>query len=190
MSTGKNVFIVGPGLIGWTILDLLVSEGYNVTGYVRSDARAAEIKKAGAQTVVGDLHDKASIAEQVAKHDIVLHTATADDLPSVEAVLDGIKQRASKGLQTIYIHTSGTSLLNDNAEGGFKSDKIYHDDKQEEIDSLGNDAPHRDVDLTILKARKELGEKAKIAIMIPPLIYGSESLYLLRPEVISTDEHL
>jgi nucleoside-diphosphate-sugar epimerase len=31
---------------------------------------------------------------------------------------------------------------------------------------------HRNVDLAILSAQQELGEKAKLAIMIPPLIYG------------------
>ncbi len=33
-------------------------------------------------------------------------------------------------------------------------------------------APHREIDLAILKARKELGSKAKIVIVLPPLIYG------------------
>lgn len=52
---------------------------------------------------------------------------------------------------------------------------MYYDDKPEEIDALADDAPHRPIDLAILKVKKELGEKAKIAIMIPPLIYGSKS---------------
>lgn len=89
ISTGKRVFIVGPGRIGWTVLELLVSEGHIVTGFKPSKARAAEIKNAGALTVIGDLHDNASIAQQVAKYDIVLHTATADDLPSVGVGLLG-----------------------------------------------------------------------------------------------------
>ncbi|EXJ67059.1 uncharacterized protein A1O5_09705 [Cladophialophora psammophila CBS 110553] len=39
-------------------------------------------------------------------------------------------------------------------------------------DSVPDDAPHRQIDLTILKYQKEIGDKAKIAVMIPPLPYG------------------
>lgn len=100
--------------------------------------------------------------------------ATADHLPSAEAVLDGVKQRASSGKSTIFIHTSGTSLLTDypKLKNSQKSNDIYHDNNRKEVDSLPDDAPHREIDLAIVNAQKELGEQAKIAIMIPPLIYG------------------
>jgi len=66
----------------------------------------------------------------------------------------------------VQVHTSGTSVLDDNANGAFKSDKIYHDNKADEINSVPDDAPHREIDLAIVKAQKELGDKAKLAIMI------------------------
>ena len=75
-------------------------------------------------------------------------------------------------INPLTVHTSGTSVLNDNANGEYKSDKIYYDDKPEDIEALPDDAPHRQIDLTIIRTRKELGAKAKIAIMIPPEIYG------------------
>jgi len=173
MTTGKNVFIVGPGLIGWTILDLLVAEGYHVTGLVRRQEHADGLVQSGAKAVLGDLHDAKLIAENVSRNDIVFHAATADDLPSVQAVLQGVQQKADRGEPIIYIHTSGTSVLDDNAHGSFRSDKIYHDNVQSEIDSLDDNAPHRQIDLTILSTRKTLGPKAQIAIVIPPLIYGT-----------------
>lgn len=111
MSSGRKVFIVGPGLIGWTVLDLLVADGYQVTGLVRRQEHADGIKASGATPVLGDLNDRELIASQTAQHDIVLHTATADHLPSADAVLDGVKQRAAQGLPTTFIHTSGTSVL-------------------------------------------------------------------------------
>ena len=172
MSTTKKVFIVGPGFIGWSVLDLLISEGYEVTGLVRREEHANGIKASGASFVMGTLDDKALITEQAAKHDITIHTATADHIPSVQAVLDGIKTRALKGQMSIYIHTSGTSVLDDKSMGAFKNDEIYSDTPRSEIDSVPDDAPHRPIDLTILKGQKELGDSAKIAIMIPPLIYG------------------
>lgn len=174
MSSGKTVFIVGPGFIGWNVLDLLVAGGCSVTGFVRRKEHGQGIQASGATPVYGDLNDKQAITEQTLKHDIVIHTATADHLPSVEAILDGLRQRAQKGQSTTFIHTSGTSVLDDGAFNAFKSDKIYHDDVRSEVDSVPDDAPHREIDLAIAKCQKELGEKAKIAIMIPPLIYGCE----------------
>lgn len=172
MSGSRKVFIVGPGFIGWNVLDLLIAEDYSVTGFVRRQEHADQIKASGASVVMGDLDDKASIREQTTQHDIVIHTATADHLPSAEAILEGLRQRAAKGLTTTYIHTSGTSVLDDGAAGAKKSDKVYHDDVRSEVDAVPDDAPHREIDLAIVRAQRELGEKAKIAIMIPPLIYG------------------
>ncbi|KAL9618773.1 MAG: hypothetical protein Q9160_006567 [Pyrenula sp. 1 TL-2023] len=172
MSSGKKVFIIGPGFIGWPVLDLLVAEGYAVSALVRRKEHGQAIEQSGASAILGDLNDNELISKHVVENDIVFHTATADHLASAQAVLDGVTSRASKGQSTIYIHTSGTSVLDDKSMGAFRSDKIYHDDKREEIDSVPDDAPHRPVDLTIVRAQKKLGEAAKIAIMIPPEIYG------------------
>ncbi|KAI4863550.1 NAD(P)-binding protein [Hypoxylon rubiginosum] len=173
MSPGKKVFIVGPGLIGWNVLELLAKEDYSVTGYVRRQEHANQIIATGAtDTVLGDLNDTALITKHALSHDIIIHTATADHLPSVQAILDAVQQRAEKDLGTIFIHTSGTSVLDDGAAGSRKSDKVYHDNIVSEVDSVPDDAPHRQIDLAIVKAQKQLAEKAKIAIMIPPTIHG------------------
>ncbi|KAI0018626.1 hypothetical protein F4780DRAFT_506166 [Xylariomycetidae sp. FL0641] len=173
MSSQKKVFIIGPGFIGWNVLDVLAEEGYKITGYVRREEHAKQIKATGASEVVlGDLHDKPLITQHTAAHDIVIHTATADDLPSVEAVLDGLAQRAAQGLRTIYIHTSGAAVLDDGSAGAYRGAKIYHDDRRQEIDAVPDAAPHRHVDLAILKAREKLGDAAHIAIIIPPLVHG------------------
>lgn len=173
MSTRKKVFIVGAGFIGTEVLDLLHEEGYSITALSRRKEHAAQLEKEfRVRVVMGQLDDHVIIAEQTTSHDIVIHTATADHLVSAQAILEGVKARAAQGLSTIYIHTSGTSVLDDNANGEFKSDRIYHDKIRSEIDSVPDSAPHREIDLAIVKVQKELGAKAKIAIMTPPLIYG------------------
>lgn len=171
-DSGKKAFIVGPGFIGWNVLDLLIQDGYEVTGLVRREEHAKGIQASGASAVIGDLNDKALITKHSALHDVIIHTATADHLPSVEAVLEGVKMRAFKDEMTIFIHTSGTSVLDDKSDGQFKSDKVYTDRTRDDMDSVPDDGPHREIDLTIVKAQLELGEKAKMAIMCPPLIYG------------------
>jgi nucleoside-diphosphate-sugar epimerase len=172
MSTGKSVFIVGPGFIGWNVLDLLIAEGYSVTGLVRRDSHAKQIHRSGAKVIIGNLNDYDLIASEAAKHDITIHTATADHLSSAKAILDGVEKRAQDGKMSIYIHTSGTSVLDDKSKGDFKTDKIFYDDRPEDIDALDDDAPHRPIDLEIVRTARRLGEKAKIIIMTPPEIYG------------------
>lgn len=172
MENAKKVFLIGPGFIGAEVLNLLVNEGYEVTTLVRRETYAAEISKWGANTVLGSLDDKSLIEKHASESNIVIHTATADHLPSVEAVLDAVQKRASNGESTIFIHTSGASQLSDDSEGGFKGEKIFSDDQPESINALPDSASHREIDLAILKARKALSTNAKIAIVLPPLIYG------------------
>jgi nucleoside-diphosphate-sugar epimerase len=173
---GVSVFLIGPGFIGGEVLDLILSENkYTVTTLVRRESAVADFGKLGVKTVIGTLDDAQVIINQVAISDVVLHTASADHLPSVEAVLDGVRQREKKGLQTIYIHTSGASLLGDNSEGNYKSDIVFDDENPAQIDALPDSAPHRLIDLAIIRARKELASHSKFAIMIPPLIYGVSS---------------
>ena len=166
------MFLIGAGFIGGEILELLIQEKYQISALVRREAHATELKKLGVTPVLGTLDDQELLTEQTAKHDVVIHSATADDQPSVDAVVRGIKQRAVQGQKTIYIHTSGCSELSDESAGDYVSDKIFHDDKPDEIDSISPDAPHRAIDLSILKAREDLGQEAKIAIVLPPVIYG------------------
>ena len=156
----------------WTKESFLVAKGYRVTGLVRRKERAAAIESSGATAVVGELDDTRLILEQTIAHNIILHIASADYQSSVQAIIDGILSRARKRHSTIYIHTSGTSVLNDDSAGAVLGREIHHDNKREEIDSVSDGAPHRLVDLTILKAQQMLGNHAKRAIIIPPLIYG------------------
>ncbi|KAJ5464016.1 hypothetical protein N7475_007151 [Penicillium sp. IBT 31633x] len=167
----SSVFLIGPGFIGGEILDHLINEKYDVTTLVRRQSAIADFEKLGVKTVIGTLDDEI-VAEQAAISDIIIHTATADHLPSVQAVINGIKQREQQGLETIYIHTSGASLLADDAEGNYRSDVVFNDENPAQIDALPDTAPHRSIDLAIVRARKELSKHTKMAMMIPPVIYG------------------
>lgn len=172
MAPKGNVFLIGPGFIGQEVIGELLRDGYSVKTLVRKEAAATELQKKGITTVIGTLEDSTLIIRNAEKSDIVIHTATADHLPSVEAVLEGIRRRKSEGKETIYIHTSGCSEITDTSNGKFIGGAIYEDDKPEAIDALPDSAPHRSIDLVIIKARKELAPHAKISIVLPPLIYG------------------
>jgi len=171
-NSPKSVFIVGAGFIGLNVIAALVKGGYQVTALSRRKEHAAEVEALGASTVMGSLEDSDLITTQAAIANAVIHTATADHIPSAQAILKGVQQRAEKGQETIYIHNSGTGVLNDGAAGQFKADKIFKDDTRDDVDSVPDNNPHRDVDLSIIARQNEIGAGAKVAIMIPPLIYG------------------
>lgn len=108
------------------------------------------------------------------EHDIIIHAATADDEDSVRSIVKGLSQKP-KDAKSVYIHTSGTGVLTDpNASHGNEtSTKFYSDIDNKDVDSLPDSAYHRNVDLIIKRAvdAKQLGS-SKVAIMLPPLIYG------------------
>lgn len=172
MAPKGSVFLLGPGFIGLEVLSELLQEGYAVTTLVRREEARASLEKMGSKTIKGSLDDHDVIRDAVANNDITIHTATADHKPSAVAILDGIAERAKSGKSSIYIHTSGTSAITDKSGGEYVSENIYEDDKPETVDSIADDAPHRQIDLAILERRKQLGAKAKISIVLPPVIYG------------------
>ncbi|KAH0151627.1 NAD dependent epimerase/dehydratase family protein, partial [Aureobasidium melanogenum] len=185
-ESSKKVFLIGPGYIGLEVMDRLLEAGYPVTTLVRRKEAAEELKhKENVEVVMGTIDDLDLITKQTAAHDIVIHTATADHLPSVQAVIKGIEQRAAQDKQTFYIHTSGCSFLSDDSHGSYGSDKIYKDTNPADLDARPDTASHREIDLAILAARNKLGRKAKLFIILPPLIYGASSYGKLSIQVIT-----
>ena len=128
-TSAKKVFLIGPGFIGWNLLELLVKDNYEVTTLARRKDHAQQLQASGAKAVViGSLDDRELLTDLTTQHDIIVHTASADDAASAEAVCEGLKKRAARGQNTIYLHTSGTSVIGDAEHGGKKSPRVYHDD--------------------------------------------------------------
>lgn len=183
----KSIFLIGPGFLGWTLLETLSSTGFDdITTLVRREEHGEAIRKITSdkiKIVFGGLNDTNLITQVVAEHDIIFHTATADHLPSANAVLKGIGKRSEEGLKTIYsmmtsvplqsihlqlaVHTSGASLLDDRSISAFKSSITFTDTDPTAIDALDIKQPHREIDLAIATfSRKQEGNNVKIAIMI------------------------
>ncbi|CAC9890275.1 unnamed protein product [Aureobasidium pullulans] len=174
-EVNKKVFLIGPGYIGLEVLDRLLEKDYDVTTLVRRQEAADELKQKNVKVVMGTIDDSELITKQTTASDIVIHTATADHLPSVQAVIKGIEQRAEEDKHTYYIHTSGCSFLSDDSHGEYGSDTIYKDTDPAALDARPDTSSHREIDLAILDARNRLGLKAKLFIMLPPLIYGAST---------------
>jgi len=75
-----NVFITGAtGWVGSVIVRELIQAGHQVSGLVRSEARAAELAAAGAKVIHGTLDDLQLLTETAAVSDAVIHTAFNHD---------------------------------------------------------------------------------------------------------------
>ncbi|KAK0735045.1 hypothetical protein B0T26DRAFT_762858 [Lasiosphaeria miniovina] len=124
------------------------------------------------------------LEDEASKADIIVHTAeSADDVPSANAIVKGLKRGAanrSAENPAFWIHLCGTGLLQwyDSSHKRYgqpplPSDKYDDVADIDKITSLPDEAYHRDVDKIVLAVNAELGGKAKTAIVSPATIYGT-----------------
>lgn len=155
----KRVLLIGPGFIGGAVLQLLIRDEYQVTVLLRRESAATA--RSDVRTVLASLDDCIIIEDVVVSNDIVIHAASSRHLPSVEAVLAGLRRRAEAGNETIYIHTSGATYLADDSAGSLRGYTVLDDERPGEIESLLA-KESRAVDLAILRQRDAQGAQAKI----------------------------
>ena len=73
----RRVFVAGAtGVLGRRAVRRLVAAGHQDTGVARTDAKAAELRAAGAAAVRVDLFDPAALRAAVSGHDVVVNLAT------------------------------------------------------------------------------------------------------------------
>lgn len=176
----QSVFVLGAtGYIGGSIL-VGIQQRYpefNYTALVRNPKDNPALEAIGVRVLQGSHSDLELIEKVAAQHDIVVNCADADDLPLTTAILKGMIDRSksrSSPRKPILIHTSGTSVLSEEKPTGSFipgfSEKIYDDNKVEDIRGLGPKQPHRVIDLQIFAA----GEAGFVDtyIITPSTIYG------------------
>ncbi|KAF8271196.1 hypothetical protein EI94DRAFT_1721100 [Lactarius quietus] len=176
MTSKTHIFITGAtGYVGGSVLQRLLDhpkrDTFEITALVRNADKAKLLNTVGVNTVIASLSDLDKLTELAAASDVVIHTADADDQKAAKALLGGAKVRHDKTSKIpIFIHTSGTGVLMDNAIGLQETDVIYDDTNAEQIESLPDTAFHRAVDLEIVAADK--GGYVRTYIVLPSTIYG------------------
>lgn len=122
--TIRKVFITGiNGYIGGTIAQLLLKQGYTVSGLVRNGAHVAPLTAAGIQVITGTIDNAPLLRAAAQEADAVIHTASVNDSYSIDTLIDALK-----GTQKTLIHTSGSSILG-RKEYGALSDVIYTEER-------------------------------------------------------------
>jgi len=119
-----KIFLTGAtGYIGGSLAKKLIERGHQVLGLVRSEEKAKLLEKEGVQPVQGSLDDADVVAESARKADGVINAANSDHRAVIETLV-----RALHGTEKPLIHTSGSSIICDDARGEFESPTIYNDE--------------------------------------------------------------
>jgi nucleoside-diphosphate-sugar epimerase len=158
-----KIFITGAGgYIGGSVAAALIKKGHSVRGLTRSESLAEQLQAYGIDPVIGSLDDFELLMEQARQSDAVINTANADHLGAVEALIAGLK-----GTGKALIHTSGSSIVGDDARGEFVSDAVYSEDTPLVVDARKQ--ARRNIDLLVIDACKF---NIRSSVIIPSLIYG------------------
>jgi nucleoside-diphosphate-sugar epimerase len=119
-----RIFVTGAsGFIGGSFAAEAVRRGHQVRGLVRSDEKARACAAFGIVPVHGTLADHDLLAEEARAADAVVNAASSDDRPAIDALL-----AALSGSGKALLHTSGSSIVADDAQGE-PSDAIFDEDR-------------------------------------------------------------
>src|SRR5690606_36292856 len=110
-----KVFIAGAtGYIGGSVAHRLLARGHAVSGLARSDDSAEALTGRGIDPVRGSLADLDVLAGAARAADAVINAASADDPFAALALA-----KAMHGSGKRLIHTSGSSVVADLADGAY-----------------------------------------------------------------------
>jgi nucleoside-diphosphate-sugar epimerase len=152
------------GFIGQRVVARLLADGHQVTGYVRSDRAAGDVRALGAEAVVGALDDIEPTGAALAAHDGAIWIAQLMLDEEKATVLRFLKSYKSSG--KTFIFTSGTSVLSQKTDGGWIENTFA------ETDSF---LPRRELATrheteNIVRVASHTGVRAMV--IRPPLVIG------------------
>lgn len=158
-----KIFVTGAtGFIGGSVAVQLQKAGHTIRGLVRTKDKGEKLAALSIEPVLGDLADSAVLAREAQWADAVVNAADSDARPAIEALTDALA-----GSSKPLLHTSGTSLVGDDAKGAFSSDRIYSENSLP--DPTPDKAPRVAIDNLVLDSAKH---GVRSVILCNSLIYG------------------
>jgi nucleoside-diphosphate-sugar epimerase len=155
-----KIFITGAtGYIGGSLAHRLIAEGHQVTGLVRSEARAEQARARGIAPLLGTLDDGAVLAEAARAADAVIDAAHADHPPSTDSLLSALE-----GSGKTLLRTSGTSIVGTRA-GGESVEDVFDED------TPFTPSPAR-ARRVVLDRKTRDAHGLRAVVIAPSLIYG------------------
>ncbi|TAJ31425.1 MAG: NAD-dependent epimerase/dehydratase family protein [Reyranella sp.] len=159
-----NIFLTGAtGYIGGTVARRLLDDGHKLRGLVRDAGKGQRLAAMGVEPVVGSLDDASILTAEARRADGVINTASSDHRGAVEALVEGLA-----GSNKPFLHTSGSSIVADEAHGDMASEKVYDEDTPF-VPVAGKQARVAIDDIV----RGAASRGVRSAIVCPTMIYGS-----------------
>jgi nucleoside-diphosphate-sugar epimerase len=159
-----KVFVTGAtGYIGGSVAKTLAEEGHEVFGLVRNRDKMDALYSIGIKPILGTVEDKDVLIQYSQSCDAVINTASSDHKTAVEIIIASLR-----GTGKIFIHTSGSSIVGDNAEGEYESEKIYYDDTSFIPMGIREDRVAINNIVRIAGVRDGI----KAMVITPPMVYG------------------
>ena len=159
-----NIFMTGAaGYIGGTVARRLIEDGHELRGLVRDAEKGGTLAAFGVEPVIGTLDDAALLVAEARRADAVINTASSDHRGAVEALLEGLA-----GSNKPFIHTSGSSIVADDAHGDVASDRIHDEDTP--IEPVPGKQARVAIDRTIRDASRR---GVRSIVVCPTMIYGN-----------------
>jgi nucleoside-diphosphate-sugar epimerase len=158
-----KIFLTGAGgFIGGSVAMRLRAQGHHILGLVRNEVAAKRLADSGIEPIMGNLNDADLLIQQAKSCDAVINTANADHLGSVKALMEGLR-----GTGKSLLHTSGSSVVGDDARGDFCSPHVVDEQTPWVINPFKQ--ARRDIDLLVLSG---VNDGINTAVICPSLIYG------------------
>jgi nucleoside-diphosphate-sugar epimerase len=159
-----TIFLTGAtGYIGSSLAVRLVEAGSRVRGLVRGSEGAKLLTVLGVEPVLGGLDDTDLLTREARAADGVVNTASADHAAAVHALIAGLD-----GSGKPLVHTSGSSVIGDDARGHHRSDTVFDEDSPLVVHPTKQ--PRRDIDLMVLGAATR---GIRSVVICPSNIYGN-----------------
>jgi nucleoside-diphosphate-sugar epimerase len=158
-------FVTGAsGYIGGSVAERLRDSGHEVLGLVRSEEKARLLKERGITPILGTLDEAAIMTDGARQADAVINAANADHSGAVETLVAAL-ERSGK----LLIHTSGSSIVADNANGEYASPVVFTEDTY--FEPVPNRQPRVVLNRYVRQAGIDKG--IRTVVICPPMIYGT-----------------
>lgn len=159
-----KVFVTGAtGYIGGSVAKVLLEAGHVVYGLVRDPNKVEPLKQIGIEPVLGTLEDTEVLTRYAQLSDAVIHTADSDHRTAIETFI-----AALRGSGKPFLHTSGSSVVGDDARGDSKSENIYN----EETPFVPMDIRADRVAINNLVRKAGIDDWVRSVVIVPSMIYG------------------
>ena len=160
-----KIFVTGAsGYLGGSIIHGLVEAGHDVIGLVRTAEHATLLQRRGVTPVLGSLDDADVLEREALSADATINAANSDHYFSIRSLITALA-----GTGKTLIHTSGSSIICDDALGGEPSAAIYHDDSP--FKPMLHRTPRVEIDRMVRTAGVTQGIRA--VVICPSMVYGN-----------------